>query len=139
MKLKEFNAENTISVRGGFPNKPVVGLNTKSGLFNFSPTAVAILQLKAGDQIVCHQEEEQPDTWYLEKVTANGFVLREKANITKGLIFNNTALARAIAGSVDMGSQGGKVIISGEPLKLGKRTLWIVITASLKKAHKWEE
>ena len=104
-----------------------------------SPTAVAILKLKAGDQIVCRQEEEQPDTWYLEKVTANGFVLREKANITKGLIFNNTALARAIAGSVDMGSQGGKVIISGEPLKLGKRTLWIVITASLKKAHKWEE
>lgn len=139
MKLKEFNAENTISVRGGAPNKPSVGLNTKSGLFNFSPTVVELIGIKAGDQLICHQDEEDPETWYWEKVSTNGFSLRAKENISRGLIFNNTLLARAIAGSVQMEDAGGKAFISAEPVKDGERKLWTMITASLKKKRTYLE
>lgn len=138
MKLKEFNVENTIPIRGGDQSKPTIGINTKTGLFTFSLAATTLIGLGNGDQIVCHQDEDEQESWYLEKASSNGFVLRAKGNVTKGLLFNNTALARAIAGSVGMTAQSGKALIAHETVKHGKRILWTIVTAPLKKVA-WKD
>jgi hypothetical protein len=133
MKLKEFNAENTTTLRGAGVNAtPKIGLNTKVGLFNFNKPACELMGLKKGDQIIIHQDEEDPENWFLEKVKQKGFTLRDKENVTKGLLFNNTTLARAIGASVSFTGQSGRILIAGKPTEFEKRKLWGLLTSSLK-------
>jgi hypothetical protein len=131
MKLKEFNSENTITVRGGRSTTPKIGLSTKTGLFNFNRSACQLIDLKPGEQIVILQDEEDTENWFLEKVKQKGFVLREKGNF-KGLLFNNTTLARAIADSVSFKEQSGRILIAGKSTVFEKRKLWGLLTASLR-------
>lgn len=132
MKLKEFNSENTVTVRS---DKPSLHINTKTGLFNFSKAACDLLNIKDGDRIAFYQDEEEPTDWYIEKVTTEkGFPLRAKDNITKGLLFSNTTMARAIVFSVKE-IVSGKVAIATEPTKIGNRKLWALLTAGFNKAE----
>ncbi|RFM30056.1 hypothetical protein [Deminuibacter soli] len=132
MKLKEFNAENTVPLRGGAAVISAVSLNQKTGLFNFSLGAVEQLKLIDGEQIIIYQDEEHPEDWYLEIVHDNGFVLRKKETVSKGLIFNNTAMARAICESVGFDDHAGRILIAGEPTPHGKRKLWALLTSGLR-------
>ena len=130
MKLKEFNAENTLTVR---TDKPTVHINTKTGLFNFSRSACVLLNIKHGDRVTFHQDEEEPTDWYVEKVlTETGFPLRANNNTSKGLLFSNTSMARAIVHSVKEVTSG-KIAIVAEPTKVEKRKLYALLTASLNK------
>lgn len=127
MKLKEFNSENTINVRGGGRLIPAIGINLKVGLFNISKAACELIELKNNDQIVIHQDEEDKENWYIEKVKSKGFVVRNKEAVTAGVLFNNVTLARAIAESVDFKGKSGKALIAGKPTILDKRKLWGII------------
>jgi|LakMenEpi03Aug12_release.lakeMendotaPanAssembly.Ray.scaffolds.fasta_scaffold1068438_1 hypothetical protein len=126
MKLKTFNAENTFSQR---QTKPFIQVSQKTGLFGFNKAVNEILELKSGDQIQFHQDEENPDEWYIEKVKQGGFTLRDYK--AKSLLFNNTTLARKIFESVECEKRSGRLII-GEQVKVGKQTFFTLITASLK-------
>lgn len=139
MKLREFNPENSISIRGGNDQRPTISVNTKSGLFTFSQAAVSLLGVKNNSQVKFLQDEEDPESWFIHEVKTDGFELRAKTNITKGLIFNNTFLARAIAQSVGMKAQSGKIIVSAKPITEGKKGLWALITAGLKERYSYPE
>lgn len=127
MKLKEFNSENTVNVRGGGKLIPAIGINLKVGLFNISKAACELIDLKNNDQVVIHQDQEDKGNWYIEKVKAKGFIVRNKEAITSGVLFNNTTLARAIGESVDFKGKSGKALIAGQPTMQDKRKLWGLI------------
>jgi hypothetical protein len=128
MKLREFNAENTISVRTG---KPVVHINGKTGLLNFHKSACDLIGLSANKQIVFHQNEEYTESWYVEVVKETGFAVRDKDR-SKALMFNNTVLARSIFESVGFAGVSGRILVSSEFETISKRKLYPLITASLK-------
>ncbi len=120
MRLKEFNSENTMVARSG---SPCIGVNQKTGVFNMNKLATELMGLKNGDGITIHQDEDQPENWYIEKAKTNGFITREKKDASGGLMFNNTTLARAIA---EGGGCSGsfRLLIAGQPTKHEKRVLW---------------
>ncbi len=123
MKLKEFNAENTINHRAGIP---AIGVNQKNGLFNINRLATNLMGLKNGDGIVFHQDEKTPQNFYLEKAKDKGFVLREKVNINSGVLFNNSSLARVI-GETMKTKESFRLLIAGQPTEMEKRKLWGLI------------
>jgi hypothetical protein len=131
MKLKEFNAENCVSIKTG---TSCISINIKTGLAAINKYAAQQMELKPEDMIVIHQDEEAPENWYLEKVKAKGFPLRKKDNVSAGLFFNNSALVKSIAESVNYKEKSGRLLIAGKPTKLDKRILWGLLTISLKKA-----
>lgn len=126
MKLITFNNENLPNNRAGVPS---IGVNQKTGLFNINSLAAEAMQLKEGQQVTFHQDEESPENWYLEVVSKNGFVLRKKENITAGLLFNNASLARTIGEA--MGISGSfKMKIAAESTTFEKRTFWGLLISS---------
>lgn len=135
MKLKEFNAENLVVQR---TTTPSIGINCKTGLFNFNKAAVEQMGLKSNDQIVVHQDEEDQSCWYLERLnskdTRKGFTIREKSNVTAGLLFNNVALAKLISESVAFTGKSGRLLVAGQPTEFNKKKLWGIITSSLRNA-----
>lgn len=128
MKFKTFNTTNVINAR---EQKPSIGINSKVGLFNFNKAACESIGLKDGDQVQFHQNEDDETEWFLEKVKKDGFILREKTNVTSGLLFNSTALARKIFDSVTYTGVGGKVIV-GENVTVDKKIFHTLVTASLR-------
>jgi hypothetical protein len=131
MKLKTFNPDNCISSRSGKSTKPIVGINSKNGLFRMAPPVCDLLELKEGDHVMFHQDEEDPANWYAEKVKEGGFVLRIKPGVGKGLYFNNTSLARSIFASVGYAAVSGQVRVAGQPTKVEKHKLFALLTAGL--------
>ncbi|MVT11352.1 SH3 domain-containing protein [Chitinophaga tropicalis] len=124
MKLKEFNVANTIT---RILTTPTLSINTKSGVFNFNQAAGELLNLKEGDSIQLLQDEENPDCWYVEKLTgkeaSKGFKLRYKS--TKyGISFNNTTLARQLFDSLCITAEHAKAHIAKSATVLEKRELY---------------
>lgn len=123
MKLKEFNTENVTHTRKG---TPTLSVNCKGGLFTFSKDSVELIGMKANDQIIFCQDEDDKGNWYLEIVKEKGFSVREKGNVTTGLFFNNCHLARTLSGTPE-GSH--KFLIAGKPTIEKKRILWGLISS----------
>lgn len=132
MKLKEFNANNCFSSKRRSEGAPCIAINVKVGLFRFNKPATELLGLDEGDQVLFHQDEEDPENWYIEKVDKNGFEVRIKAAIGKGVLFNNTALARQIFSSVLFNGLSGKCLLAGQPTEFKKRKLFGLITSNLR-------
>lgn len=135
MKLKEFNAETCVNERKYF-SVPSVAINMKTGLFRFNHEAVKLLELADGDQVMFLQDEGEPENWYVERVKDKGFVVRHKETVGKGVLFNNSQLARLIAESVLFTGLSGRCLIAGEPTEFKKRRLWGVLTATMKNKMK---
>lgn len=131
MKLKAFNSETCIVKRAG---KPAMGINFKIGLFRFNRECCEQLSLSAGDKVSLHQDEDEPGDWYLLIKDDKGFELRAKENVTNGLLFNNTSLARQIAESCECIDKSATLSFAKEPVKHDKKNYWPIITAALKKA-----
>lgn len=122
MKLKEFNPENSVSVKGVILT-PAVGINSRSGIFNFNKPACELIGVKNADRLLILQDEDDPENWYIEKA-ATGFVLREKIKITKGLVFFNTSVAKKLQSSLGIKKDGFRMLLSGQPTLVGKRKLF---------------
>lgn len=125
MKLKEFNIDNTTRSRSTTPHFSI----TKHGLISFSVTACELVALKAGDQIVFLQDEEELENWYLAKVDKAGFVLREAKTSVRGLLLNSSALARQIINALE-GEElrsSYRFLIAGKPTEFQKRKLYGII------------
>jgi hypothetical protein len=128
MKLKTFNTTNVTSNRSFSPS---IGVNSKTGLFNINPSACEKIGLKEGTCVQFHQDEDDPENWYLEIVKDNGFTLRKNENITKGTFLNCSYIARKIFDSVGYIEMSGRLKI-GETVTIGKRDLVTLITAGLR-------
>lgn len=129
MKLKTFNAETCIVKRNG---KPTVGINFKMGLFRFNKECCELIGLKEGAKVSLHQDEEEPTDWYLLVNDEKGFETRRKENVTPGLLFNNSSLAKQIAESTEYEGKSAALAIGKEAVKYEKKLYWPLITASLK-------
>jgi hypothetical protein len=126
MKLKSFTPENTHSQRKGTPS---IHLNGKTGLIAISKCAAEKLNLKKGELLCFHQDEEEEQDWYIEKVKEGGFYFREYKS---GFMVNSTALVRKIFESVVFERESGRILLAGQPTKLGARTMHGLLVNCLK-------
>ena len=107
---------------------PALGVTSRTGVFTLNRAAINKLDLKPGDMVQFHQDEDNPEDWYIEKVKSNGFVLREAGK--NNLCFNSKPLALSIFESVAYEKPTGRMPI-GEEYIHGKSHLWAVVTAKL--------
>lgn len=133
MKLKEFNPETLPSIRGRqTANMPVISVNRKYGLIVLNIRACELLEVGDFHEIVIHQDEENPDCFYIEKVSSGGFLLKRNTGLSKGLFFSNTKMVHIIFDSVGFEGKSGRLLIAGKPTILGKRKMWGILTNLLK-------
>ncbi|WP_372648232.1 hypothetical protein [Draconibacterium sp.] len=99
MKLKKFNNK-TLPRNGQISGSIHITFN-KKGVISFSKSASDLLNLKDGDRIVLHQDEENRGDWYLEKTEdENGFKLHKKSNKDNRVCFGRKILCQTIAKSL---------------------------------------
>jgi hypothetical protein len=68
MKLKTFNPENT-----GDDVIPMLSINS-NGVFRLNKAAIELLKLNEGDKVLFHQDEDEPEDWYISKDAEKGFI-----------------------------------------------------------------
>lgn len=128
MNLKEYNRINIF--KGRKDSKPFITMQQRNGVFTISKEASKVIGIENGGMVQLVQDEEEPTSWYIEKVAKDGFNVRVYRN-DHSLCFNCAALVRAI-----LASCGGEEMYNrcpiGEPVKVGKRTLWTIVTAAIK-------
>jgi hypothetical protein len=128
MNLKEFNVATVKMERRG---QPAIGINSKTGVFNFNGFAAKLIGLDAGDQVQFLQDESEPENWYVEKVKVSGFEVRFEPRWGNGVIFNSTNMARTLikgmAGRINISA---RILIAAESTDTGKRTLWGLLLKS---------
>lgn len=117
MALKHFNSATlpSISSRG---TAPIISLNMKAGLFGINKAACELLGLKNGDYIGFAQDDEDEVKWYVYKSDKTGFQVREKNNVTSGVLFNNSRMGKLIAASVAFEGKGGKMLVEDKPFTI---------------------
>lgn len=126
LKLKQFNPENTIAVRSGLPT-----INFVSGCMTLSPSACELLQVKDGDGIVFHQDENEPQDWYISK-SNNGFKLRPKTG-TACLCTNSVGIKQSIFKSVNCTKTTHTFLIGADAQLVGDRAkVFPIITSTAK-------
>lgn len=99
MKLKKFTPETTPTLRAG-SEIPTLHMNYSSGVLTLNRGACEKLNIQPGDQVVLHQDEDEPQDWYLQVVKSGGFALRCKTGESYPLAFNNATLIRQVIDSV---------------------------------------
>ncbi len=127
MKLKTFNAETVVKSPR---KKPFVYMNRKTGVISINRAAAVLTKIEAGDQIQFLQDEDDPESWYIEKVTNNGFQTRHNSN-KNAIVTNSSGVINSIFASMGYDATSGRVFI-GEYIKAGERIIHTLITASLK-------
>jgi len=95
MELTTFNAQNSHQKSGD----PIIRFSPK-GVISINKHGVKKVGLSPGDEIIIHQDKRRTKDWYLEKVSAGGFILR---GISGGdsLLFNCATLSNAVLKSLD--------------------------------------
>jgi hypothetical protein len=124
MKLKVFNPQTLPVVRHG---EATVRLSDK-GVVALSKRTCEIMNLKAGDGIALHQDEDELSDWYLEK-TKDGYTTRTSGGNLTGLMFN----ASSIVGLFDLnGKTSIRFKIAQEPTIVETQTLFAILTSAVK-------
>ena len=130
MKLTTFN-QTTMPNYSSRNGQATIGMNFKTGLFNFSKEAVTVLKLNNGTNVQLHQDEEEPSDWYIEVVEEGGFVVRHDKD-KEVVFFNNTATARCVRDCFEHGDNeptSARFQLASEPIEHEDRELWgIIIT-----------
>ena len=123
MKLQTFDAENTVSRQRG---DAVVSFG-KNGFNMISKSAAEAMQMEKGDKIAFHQDQDNPEDWYVSHGEA-GFVVAEKENTT-GLVFTSKAMSATIMDALEIDAPRVSFLISKEATELDGVPYWAVITA----------
>ena len=133
MNLKKYNSETMPLSMGGNISRskmPAVSL-TKAGIIFFNKGACDLLKLKAGDGISFQCDEDNPGNWYVEK-SNEGFTIR--ANRASTACFNHKQLILEIIAACDLDpGLTYRFPIAGIPTKVGKRTLYGLLTIAGKR------
>jgi hypothetical protein len=119
MKLKTYNPENT-----GDQTIPLLSINL-NGVFRLNKAAIDLLKLDDGEKILFHQDDEEPEDWYISKDKDNGFTFNaEKSRPNRYSRITN--LHRIFKECFE--TNVFKFYISKEPVKVEKNNLYPIIT-----------
>jgi hypothetical protein len=132
MALELFNAETLPAHDRNSQNYPVIAIDYKNGLFRINKLACEMIGLKPNDKLQFAKDKDNPNLWFMNKAD-NGYPLKERKNISGGLVFGNTTLARRIlaSGGVTEG-KSGKVKVNSQSIMLQKMTFWPIDLSPLK-------
>lgn len=125
MKLKEFNQENSRNIVKG---RSTVRIYRNTGIFQFSKQAAEVIGLQVGSLVTIHQDEENPEDFYIHKTVANGFILRGNGTELSGLTLNCSMVAALILDSAKVG-KSASFQVSKQPVISNGREYWPIITA----------
>ena len=131
MKLRVINRNNKPRIDRA--EKPFLYIS-KTGLISLNKSLVDLLKLDIGDQIQFLQDEEDPQTWYLEVVNKDGFVLRDAHQKVKRLLTNSSVVVTTLFESFDELPRNVRLPI-GEPITLQGRRFYTLITFAIKKPN----
>lgn len=123
MKLKEFNAVNSKSTRKG---EATVSFSSKTGVVTISKEAARVLGIDGTSMVTILQDTASPKDWYIKKVSENGFTLRLTAGKGGALLFNCSAICKAVQYSLNV-SASVKCPLANEPVD-GQEGLFALIT-----------
>ncbi len=125
MKLVTFDAENMVSQRKG---DAYISFS-RNAANSLSKAAVDRTGFSPEDKIAIHQDEDNPEDWYLSLGEA-GFPLRDDKKDGSSLYFNNTAMSNTIldALGIDEEEQRVSFLISGEPTVVDEVNYWAILT-----------
>ena len=140
MKLKEFNTENSKTMR---VSEPVVRISTKSGVFSFNGSASELLEL-ATNKVVFVQDELSLRDWYIKKSNAdNAFTLRmDGKSVNVRYDFNSTHLAKRVMDSLrkpGKNYQASTFRIQQKPVEMEGVVYYLLITANMINPSEIEE
>lgn len=109
---------------------PVIAVN-KYGQIRFSSTVVEAMEIKGGDKVVFHQDEENLTDWYVQKIReGDGFIIRVHSGKTH--IFNSSNLVRRILKSCGIEKIGSYSFpVSLEPTDINDLPAYALITAAV--------
>ncbi|SHN45877.1 hypothetical protein [Chitinophaga sp. CF418] len=133
MKLREFVP--TKIERSPHHVKAYILINLRYSLIQFSGGAVDLIGVKPDSHVSFHQDEDDPESWYLEVLPEGktGFPLRQKPKLgVRGVLFACKSLVKRIADAVGMEGHKGKILVGKESVTINGKTLWPLVTASLK-------
>lgn len=128
MKLKEYNRTNI--VKGSKSRLPFITMQQRNGVFTISKEAARLIGIEGGGMVQLVQDEEDTTAWYIERVDENGFNVRNYKD-DHSLCFNCSPLVRDIIASLNGKGKYNRCPL-GESVKVGKRTLWTIVTAAIK-------
>jgi hypothetical protein len=114
MKLKTFSPENT-----GDNTIPTMSINSNA-VFRLNKAAIDLLKLSENDKVLFHQDEDEPEDWYISKDKENGFLFNvEKARPNRYVRITN--LYKSFKECFE--SSVFKFYISTEPIKSDKSNI----------------
>lgn len=118
MVLRTYNADNTRH----YKRTPVIGVYVKTGELNFGKSALSKIDFKPGEEIVFHQDDEDPQTWYIEKVATGGLPFRNK-KFNGSMFINSRSLVREISESLGI-KTNFQMYIASKTVYFEGRTLY---------------
>lgn len=136
MKLKIFNAKNTVSEIGKYQREWMVMMNHRSGTIFFSKECANTLEL-VNKNVVMVQDEESPRDWYLcigdVKTDDCLHVRLTTSKSAPRVCIQSVVLVRTIMESIDVLDGSVKMILAKEPTEhhmAGDFKLYALITKS---------
>lgn len=121
MKLKTFTSSSR-------PDTIAQVSINKTGTFRFNSAAVQKLNLKPDTRIAIHQDEENPQDWYIEFNVKDGFLLREYKDEGLTLTCSATSAQKELFKALSQ-SKTFSCLLSLEPIE---EKYHAIITSSLK-------
>ena len=129
MNLKTFTPDVLPARHSG--KEPCFQMNSKNGMVRINEAACSLLNLSVKNKLQFHQSADDPMDWYVEVVSKNGFLLREKNDKTNGLLMQSSVMVRKIFESINYEYVSGNLQIAGDPVVFEKRKLYPLITLKL--------
>lgn len=122
MKLQTFNSSNMVTQRKG---DATIAFSRKSAN-SLSKAAVERTGYEVGDQISLHQDEENPEDWYIS-LGEDGFTLRDSKG-SGSLVFNNVAMANTLLDALGIDEDRCAFFIAGQATEIDEVKYWAILT-----------
>lgn len=115
-------------------DKATIYISGKDGKFYLNKQAVRMIDLNQGDRVMCYQDNDEKDNWYIAKTDSEeGFKILGTSNSGGGLHFHSVGMARKIRDSIGRTGKNTSMIISPYP---EEDKYFLLITHSARKVQK---
>lgn len=123
MNLTTFDASNMVTQRKGDATIFIA----RSTACTLSKAAVAATGYGGGDLIALHQDNDNPEDWYIS-LAEQGFELRAK-DPSGSLAFNNAAMANTFLDALGIEEKSASFLIAGTPEIEDEVSYWAILTS----------
>lgn len=123
MKLVTFDTTNMVSQRKGDACISI----SRQGFNSISKNAVERTGFAEGDKIALHQDQENPEDWYMS-LGEDGFSLKASKD-GGGLSFNSAAMSNAFLDALQIEENRVAFFIAGEPTTIDEVDFWAILTS----------